>query len=62
MSDNVVRFRKPSLKERAKGRTLCSRGFHKWKIDQKKQFDVKQGKLITVHRCTRCGAMKTTAT
>ena len=58
---DVVRFRKPSLKEKAKGKTLCSRGFHKWVIDQKKQFDVKQGRLITVHRCKRCGKTKTTA-
>ncbi|MEM8766117.1 MAG: hypothetical protein AAGE43_01635 [Pseudomonadota bacterium] len=58
---DVVRFRKPSLKEKAKGKTLCSRGFHKWVIDQKKQFDVKQGRLITVYRCKRCGITKTTA-
>ncbi len=58
---NVVRFRKPSLKDKAKGKTLCGRGFHKWVIDQKKQFDVKQGRLITVHRCKRCGDTKTTA-
>ena len=59
---DVVRFKKPSLKEVAKGKTLCSRGFHKWVIDQKKQFDVKQGKLISVHRCKRCGVTKSTAT
>jgi hypothetical protein len=59
---DVVRFEKPSLKEVAKGKTLCSRGFHKWVIDQKKQFDVKQGKLISVHRCKRCGVTKSTAT
>ena len=58
---DVVPFRKPSLKEKARGKTLCARGFHKWVIDQKKQFDVKQGKLITLHRCKRCGAGKTTA-
>jgi hypothetical protein len=26
-----------------------------------KQFDVKQGKLVTLYRCTRCGAQKTRA-
>lgn len=57
---DIVPFKRPSLKEKAKGRTLCSSGFHKWVIDQKKQFDVKRGKLITVHRCKRCGATKTT--
>ena len=59
--DNVIPFKKPSLKEKAKGKTLCGRGFHKWEIDQKKQFDVKQGRLITVHKCKRCGVTKTTA-
>lgn len=58
----VVRFKKPSKKEKARGKTLCGRGFHKWVIDQKKQFDTKQGKLITIHRCSRCGETKTTAT
>jgi len=62
MTNNVVRFKKPSLKEKARGKTLCGRGFHKWMIDQAKQFDVKQGKLITIHRCKRCGETKTTAT
>jgi hypothetical protein len=59
---DVVGFKRPSLKETARGKTLCSRGFHKWVIDQSKQFDVKQGRLITVHRCTRCGATKSKAT
>jgi hypothetical protein len=56
----IVPFKKPSQKERARGKTLCGRGFHKWVIDQKKQFDVKRGKLVTVHRCRRCGETKTT--
>ncbi len=58
---NVLPFKKPSLKERARGRTLCKSGFHKWVIDQKKQFDVKRGKLVTIHRCKRCGETKVTA-
>jgi hypothetical protein len=58
---NVVPFRKPSRKEKARRRTLCDSGFHKWSIDPRKQFDVKQGKLVTVHRCNRCGATKVTA-
>ena len=59
---DILPFKKPSLKKKAEGKTLCARGFHKWKIDQRKQFDVKQGRLVTVHRCTRCGATRTTAT
>lgn len=58
---NVVPFRKRSNKERAHGRTLCNSGFHKWAIDQKKQFDVKQGKLVTVERCSRCGMTRVKA-
>jgi len=59
---DVVRFKKPSLKDKAAGKTLCSRGFHKWVVDKAKQFDVKQGRLITIHRCQRCGKTRTTAT
>ena len=57
----VVRFRKPRLSQKHKGKTLCKSGFHKWKIEQKQRFDVKQGKLVTVYRCQRCGAEKVTA-
>lgn len=28
--------------------TLCREGFHKWRVDKAKQFDVKLGKLVTV--------------
>lgn len=58
---DVLKFKKPSLKERARGRTLCNSGFHKWAIDKKKQFDSRQGKLVTVRRCERCGQTKVTA-
>jgi len=58
--NKVIPFRRPSLKEKARGRTLCGSGFHKWRIDNKKQFDVKQGRLVTIHRCERCGETKST--
>ncbi|MDG2272327.1 MAG: hypothetical protein P8L39_08485 [Halioglobus sp.] len=51
---HVIPFRKPSLKEKHKGNTLCRHGHHKWAVDIKKQFDVKQGKLVTVYQCVRC--------
>lgn len=51
---DVVPFRKPAAK--AKG--MCQHGFHQWKIWQEKQFDVQQGKLVTVYRCARCGEQK----
>jgi hypothetical protein len=57
MSD-VIPFRKLSLKEKHKGSTLCRHGHHKWKLDKAKQFDVKQGKLITIYNCARCGKKK----
>ena len=54
----VVPFKKPSLGKKHKGKTLCQNGFHKWEVEQKQRFDVKQGKLVTVYRCTRCGETK----
>jgi hypothetical protein len=58
---DILKFKRPSLKDKAKGKTLCKSGFHKWEVDTKKQFDVKQGKLITIYRCSRCGVSKTRA-
>lgn len=55
----VIRFKKPSDFEKHKGKTLCRSGFHKWKIVQEKQFDVKQGKLVTIYQCIRCNQRKT---
>lgn len=56
---DVIPFKRPSLKDKARGKTLCARGFHKWAIDHKQQFDVKQGRLVTVRRCIRCGVTRT---
>ena len=53
------RSKRPSLKEKARGKTLCRSGHHKWAIDQTKQFDVKRGRLVTIRRCTRCDATQT---
>ncbi len=58
---DVVKFRKQKPSEKHKGKTLCKSGFHKWIIEQEKQFDVKQGKLVTVYQCQRCGEKKTEA-
>jgi len=55
----IVKFRKPGLKGKAEGKTLCKSGFHKWKVVTEKKFDVKQGKLITSLRCQRCGKEQT---
>jgi hypothetical protein len=61
VTSNVVRFRKPTAAEKAKGKTLCREGFHKWAIRQDKQFDVRQGRLVTVYTCVRCGATRSEA-
>lgn len=55
-SDNkVIQLRKVKQK-RAEGQVLCSSGFHKWQNLKAARFDVKQGKLVTPQRCSRCGA------
>lgn len=56
---DIVRFRKPSLRKKAEGKTLCKSGFHKWKVVTEKKFDVKWGKLVTLLRCERCGKGQT---
>lgn len=58
----VVPFKKPKLSQKHKGNTLCKNGFHKWKVETEKVFDVKQGKLVTAYICKRCGATKNSAT
>lgn len=63
--NNVVQLRKFKSEltaQRAKGKTLCSSGFHKWLVVKKSQFDVKQGKLVTVEKCSRCGQQRTRGT
>ena len=40
---NIIQFKKPRLKEKHKGRTLCKSGFHKWEVVET-PFDVKKGK------------------
>ena len=58
---DIVRFRKPKPGEKHRGKGLCRDGFHKWMIDQKQQFDVKKGRLVTLYRCQRCGITRTDA-
>jgi len=58
---DILPFKRPRPSEKHKGKTLCKSGFHKWTINKEKQFDTKQGKLVTLYRCTRCGATKSEA-
>jgi hypothetical protein len=55
---SVVPFKKTKPSKKHKGKTLCRRGFHKWVLVNK-PFDVKQGGLVTCHRCQRCGKERT---
>lgn len=55
---NVVEFKRPSLKEKHKGKSLCRDGFHKWEVVTDNKFDVKQGRLVTLYKCKRCGKQK----
>lgn len=58
---DVIPFKKRTPAQKHSQKILCQRGFHKWEICQEKQFDVKQGRLVAVYRCLRCGARKTQA-
>ncbi|MGD2112453.1 MAG: hypothetical protein PVI50_03640 [Gammaproteobacteria bacterium] len=56
---DIIRFRKPAAADKARGGTLCRRGFHKWEAMNETPFDSKRGRLVTGYRCARCGALKT---
>lgn len=58
---DVIPFRRPRASEKHSGNLLCKRGFHKWEIVQDKQFDVREGKLVTIYRCARCGKTRVDA-
>ena len=58
----IIQFKKPRPSEKHRGNTLCKRGFHKWVEDKSTHFDVKQGKLVTRYRCSRCGITRVRST
>ncbi len=58
----VIPFKRPRPSEKHRGKTLCKSGFHKWEVVGRQPFDVKKGRLVTLYRCTRCGATRTEAT
>ena len=57
---DIVSLKKYAKKTRSKANTLCNNNHHKWVVCKKQQFDVKQGKLVTVYRCARCNKQKVT--
>ena len=58
---DVVQFKRLSVAERYKGKTLCDSGFHKWEVLKDQQFDVKQERLMTVYQCKHCAKIKSRA-
>ena len=60
---DVLPFKKPKQAKPAanKGNTLCKNGHHKWVIQPDRRFDVKEGRLLTLFECSRCGKQKTKA-
>lgn len=58
---DVLPFKRLKPSEKHKGKSLCKSGFHHWKVIREQPFDVKLGKLVTVYRCSRCGAIKNEA-
>jgi len=56
---DLNKFKKLRRQQLGRNTTLCKSGFHKWVFSEKKQFDVKQGKLISVERCERCQVTRT---
>ena len=62
---DILPFKKPATAKpstvKIKGNTLCRQGHHKWQIVTSQKFDVKQGRLVTVSTCVRCGKRKVEA-
>ena len=61
---DIISFEKrrgANAKKKVKGKTLCGNGHHKWRIIKDREFDSKQGKLVTRFECERCGKVKVKA-
>ena len=55
---DILPFKRKSAPKRSH---LCASGHHRWALWQNKPFENKQGKLVTVYRCERCGVERTRA-
>jgi len=55
---DIIAFKRKKLSEKHRGKSLCREGFHKWEVVKGRVFDVKQGKLVTEYRCSRCGKVR----
>lgn len=58
---DIIPFKPRPAKRNSAGSTLCRQGHHKWQVVKDKQFDVKQGRLVTLYRCQRCGKTRVQA-
>ena len=59
---DILPFQKPKPRARSTGASsLCREGHHKWQVEKTRQFDVKQGRLVTRYRCQRCGKTRVLA-
>ncbi len=58
---HVIQLRE-ARRARADRQTLCRSGFHRWQVETHARFDVREGKLLTVERCRRCGEQRTRLT
>ena len=58
---DILPFKKPRPSINPKGSTLCRQGHHQWLVQTNEKFDVKQGRLVTVLQCGRCGKRKVKA-
>jgi len=58
----ILPFKRPKLSEKHRGNTLCRNGHHQWVVERDSVFDTKQGRLVTLYRCRRCGKTRTRAT
>lgn len=61
MGDVVGFRRKHRRRQRAEGKTLCANGLHRWQVEAESRFDVKQGRLVSLYLCRRCGARRSEA-
>ena len=55
---DILPFKRKSVAEKHRGNTLCRNGYHNWRVDKGKVFDVKQGRLVTTYKCKRCAQQK----
>jgi hypothetical protein len=58
---NLHTVRQARQRTRASGITYCRSGFHQWQVVTEQRFDVREGKLLTIERCTRCGKTRNKA-